>query len=90
MPVLEAFAFGTPVVHSDAPALLELSADAGLAVERGDSEDTGYPERLGAAISGVLADSQLADRLRYSGQDRARVYSWRNSAEKVWQLHADL
>ena len=88
MPVLEAFTLGTPVVHSDAPALLELAADAGIAVERGD--ESGYPERLATAISTVLNDAQLAERLRYSGEDRARAYNWRNSAEKVWQLHADL
>jgi hypothetical protein len=38
----------------------------------------------------VLADSELAGRLRYSGMDRARMFSWRGAAEKVWQLHADL
>ncbi|MCU1580489.1 MAG: Mannosyltransferase [Rhodoglobus sp.] len=88
MPMLEAFALGTPVVHSDAAALLELAADAGLAVERGDDDD--YPARLAAAIGRVLSDSELAGRLRYSGTDRARMFSWRGAAEKVWQLHADL
>lgn len=88
LPVLEAFALGAPVVHSDAPALLELSADAGLAVARDD--EAGYPERLAAAIGSVLDDAQLAERLKYEGFDRASVFSWRSSAEKVWQLHADL
>lgn len=88
MPILEAFTLGTPVVHSDAPALLELSADAGLAVERDDEQ--GYPERLAAAITSVLDDAGLAERLKYSGLDRSHAYSWRNAAEKVWQLHADL
>ncbi|MCU1441436.1 MAG: glycosyltransferase family 1 protein [Rhodoglobus sp.] len=88
MPILESFMLGTPVVHSDAPALLELSADAGLAVERDDEE--GYPDRLAQAITSVLDDSGLAERLRYSGLDRAKAYTWRSAAEKVWQLHADL
>lgn len=88
MPILESFALGTPVVHSDAPALLELSADAGLAVERDD--EAGYPDRLADAITSVLDDARLAERLKYSGLDRSRAYSWRNAAEKVWQLHADL
>lgn len=87
MPILEAFSLGAPVVHSDAPALLELSADSGLAVTR-DGE--GYAERLADAITGVLEDSRLAERLRYSGFDRSRAYSWPSAAEKVWQLHADL
>ena len=88
MPVLEAFTLGTPVVHSDAPALLELAVDAGVVVERGD--DAGYPGRLAAGINSVLDDHDLAERLAYSGSDRAKAYSWRSAAEKVWQLHADL
>ena len=88
MPVLEAFALGTPVVHSDAPALLELAVDAGVIVARGD--DAGYPERLAEGINSILTDPALAERLAYSGSDRAKAFSWRSSAEKVWQLHADL
>ena len=88
MPVLEAFTLGTPVVHSDAPALMELAVDAGVVVERGD--DAGYPARLAEGINSVLDDPGLAERLAYSGSDRAKAFSWRSSAEKVWQLHADL
>ncbi|EAR24837.1 mannosyltransferase [marine actinobacterium PHSC20C1] len=88
MPVLEALSFGIPVVHSDAPALLELAADAGVVVEREPSE--GYAEALSEGISRVLNDAAFAERLFYAGQDRARAFSWRMSAEKVWQLHADL
>lgn len=82
MPVLDAFSLGTPVIHSDDPALLELSADAGIAV---NSE-----EQLVEAITAVLNDARLAERLHYSGLDRSRAYTWRSTAEKVWQLHADL
>lgn len=88
MPVLEAFTLGTPVVHSDAPALLELAVDAGVVVEHGDDE--GYGGRLADGINSVLDDAALAERLAYSGSDRAKAFSWRSSAEKVWQLHADL
>jgi glycosyltransferase involved in cell wall biosynthesis len=88
MPMLESFALGTPVVHSDAPALAELAAEAGVLVERDD--EAGYPERLASAISSVLNDSALAERLKYTGLDRASAFTWRGAAEKVWQLHADL
>jgi len=87
MPMLEAFAHGTPVVHSDAPALLELAADSGIVVER-EGED--YPARLADGINAVLSDSALAERLHYFGSDRAKVFTWRGAADKVWQLHADL
>ena len=88
LPVLEAFHFGTPVVHSDAPGLVEVTGGAGLVVEIGDLD--GYAERLAAAISRVVSDAELASRLGTQGEDRAGLFSWRTSAEKVWQLHADL
>ena len=88
LPVIEAFHFGTPVVHSDDPAVLEVSAGAGLAVAR-EPRDS-YAERLGDAIGAVLTDPVLAERMGFAGRDRARTFSWSDSAEKVWQLHADL
>jgi len=88
LPVLEAFHFGTPVVHSNAPGLVEVSGDAGLVVEIGDLD--GYAERLAAAMSRVISDAELASHLSVTGEDRAGLFSWRTSAEKVWQLHADL
>jgi glycosyltransferase involved in cell wall biosynthesis len=88
LPVIEAFHFGTPVVHSDEPAVLEVAAGAGIAVEREDAE--GYPARLASAIAAVVTDPGLAERLHYTGLDRAGAFSWRDSAQKVWQLHADL
>jgi glycosyltransferase involved in cell wall biosynthesis len=88
LPVVEAFSSGVPVVHSDDPAVLEVSAGAGMAVTRTDP--AGYPERLAAAIGTVLREGALAQRMVVEGQDRAKAFSWRDSAEKVWQLHADL
>jgi glycosyltransferase involved in cell wall biosynthesis len=88
LPIIQAFHFGTPVIHSDAPALLEAGGDAGVVVEREDA--AGYPERLAEAMTRVLTDTALADRLRIIGSDRAKAFSWTDSAERVWQLHADL
>lgn len=85
---LEAMSLGAPVVHSDAPALLEVCSDAGVVVARDDA--AGYPERLAEAVRSVLDDATLAAQLVVRGRDRAQAYSWRDSAEKTWQLHADL
>lgn len=88
LPIIEAFHLGTPVVHSDAPALLEAAGDAGVAVER--STGTDYPARLVDAINRVLGDSVLRNQMTIFGGDRARAFSWSDSAERIWQLHADL
>lgn len=88
LPVLEAFSLGTPVVHSDDEAMVEVAGGAGVIVAREDGD--GYPRRLAEAIRSVLDDEDLARRLRLEGSDRARLFSWTDSAERVWQLHADL
>lgn len=93
LPMVEAFALATPVIHSDAAALSEVSADSGIEVALGLVDgvpDDGYESRLADAIQGLLDDGTLAERLGFIGLDRSRAFSWRNSAEKVWQLHADL
>ena len=86
--LIEAFSLATPVIHSDAPAYLEVAAGAGLAVPVGIGE--GYSDRLAAAITSVVTDTTLATRLRVAGGDRSRAFSWRDAGERVWQLHADL
>ena len=88
MPMLEAFRFGTPVIHSATPSLLEVAGDAGLAVSIDDL--TMFPRLLADAIAEVVADGELRRRLAILGSDRAKLFSWRGSAEAVWQLHADL
>jgi len=91
LPIVEAFKFGLPVIHSDDPALVEVAAGAGISVQRPDADDdTGYTERLATAIGQVLSDDGLRSRLGVLASDRAKAFSWRDSAERVWQLHADL
>jgi glycosyltransferase involved in cell wall biosynthesis len=83
--VVEALGFGLPIIHTDVPALDELTAGAAISVPR---DADGLPGRLAEAIDAV--DGAVAERLGTAAGDRARAFSWRDSAEKVWQLHADL
>ncbi|MEI5585033.1 MULTISPECIES: glycosyltransferase [unclassified Agromyces] len=86
--LIEAFGLGVPVIHSDTPAYAEVAADAGIAVPVGVGG--GYVDRLAAAITVVVEQRDVAERLSIAGADRAQAFDWRDSAERVWQLHADL
>jgi glycosyltransferase involved in cell wall biosynthesis len=104
--LLEALALGVPAVHSDVPALVEVAAGAGEVVELRELAEPGvdaagrpeeaagaggeYAARIAEAVARVLDDDEHAARLRTLGRDRAGAFSWRDAAEKVWALHADL
>jgi glycosyltransferase involved in cell wall biosynthesis len=84
--LLDALALGLPIVATELPAIAEVTADAAVLVAReGD-----YPAQLADAIRGLLDDSATTERLGIAAQDRAKAFTWRDAAEKVWQLHADL
>lgn len=78
LPVVEAMAAGIPVVHSDAPALVEVAGGAGTVFARGDLA------ALTRSLRTVLADPghTVAD-----GSRRAAAFTWEKAAEAVWRLH---
>ncbi|MFR9731036.1 glycosyltransferase family 4 protein [Saccharopolyspora sp. MS10] len=83
LPVLEAMAVGTPVVHSDAPALVEVAGGAGLTVRRAD------PRALARALRIVVEDPDQRARLAEAGPRRAERYGWHRAAEEVWRAHLE-
>jgi len=88
LPVIEAMKLGTPVVHSDAPAVVEVAGGAGQIVPLSPAES--YPERLATALRAVTDDAVAAAALTARGRERAEAFSWRRSAEAVWALHTAL
>lgn len=84
LPVIEAMALGVPVVHSDAPALVEVAGDAGITARRGD------PSSLVRALRLVVDDSQVCAGLITAGQQRARSHTWERAAHAVWRMHQEL
>ncbi|WP_395243750.1 glycosyltransferase [Agromyces sp. MMS24-K17] len=89
LPIVEAFSHGTPVIHSDDPALVEVAGGAGVTVPIGDG-GTAYADRLAHAIAAVVDDERARDRLGRLGVERARAFDWRESADRVWALHREL
>ncbi|GAB3296185.1 glycosyltransferase family 4 protein [Parasphingorhabdus pacifica] len=84
LPLLEAMATGIPVVHSDAPALVEVAADAGLAVPRADSG------ALASALRVVVDDPARRAELAEAGLRRATRFTWESAARAMWNLQLDV
>ncbi|GAB2680236.1 glycosyltransferase family 1 protein [Saccharopolyspora gloriosae] len=81
LPLIEAMAVGTPVVHSDVPALVEVAGTAGLAVRRAD------PRALARALRLVVDDPDQRAKLAEAGPRRAEHFSWDRAARDVWRAH---
>lgn len=88
LPVIEAMASGCPVVHSDAPALIEVGGGAGVSVERerADEDESVFEARLAEVLQRVLSDDALRAELSKRGRGRASEFSWARSAKRMWEL----
>jgi glycosyltransferase involved in cell wall biosynthesis len=81
LPLLEAMASGVPVVASRAGALPEIAGDAAILV------DPGNPVALAGGIERALADRE---RLVAAGLERARAFSWAETAERTLAVYREL
>lgn len=84
LPVLEAMTLGAPVITSNTSSLPEVAGDAALLVDPND------PDQLVDAILNVIADSQLRRALIDKGQQRARLFSWKKTAEETLKAYNSL
>jgi glycosyltransferase involved in cell wall biosynthesis len=76
MPLLEAMACGTPVVASDAGSLREIGGEAALYAPPDD------PTAWTSALHRIVVDGELRERLRAAGLERAKQFSWDESARR--------
>lgn len=83
LPALEAMAAGVPLVASNRGALPEVVGDAGLLVDPDD------PDSLASAIRRVLDQPELWRALRQKGLDRARQFSWDQTARDIRRAYED-
>jgi len=81
LPILEAFACGTPVVTSTASCLPEVAGGAALLVPATDVP------ALAEALRLAYGDTAVRDRLIQAGAIRARQFSWKDSARQLVGLY---
>jgi glycosyltransferase involved in cell wall biosynthesis len=84
MPPLEAMACGVPVLVSGEASLPEVTGDCAVIV------DAYSPENIAEGMSRLYTDSQLRDELSRRGLERAKGFSWDNSAEILYNVYREL
>ncbi len=78
IPIVEAFRCGTPVITSDVTSMPEVAGTAALLADPFD------PESIAGAMKRIAEDGELRSRLIEKGFERARIFTWDKSAERLW------
>jgi glycosyltransferase involved in cell wall biosynthesis len=80
LPPLEAMACGTPVIVSNVSSLPEVVGDAALMVDPYDVEG------MTKAMHRVLSDEGLSKEMRRKGLERAKLFSWEETARSILKV----
>jgi alpha-1,3-rhamnosyl/mannosyltransferase len=83
IPALEAMTLGVPVVASNRGSLPEVLGGAGEIFEATD------PAALAASLSKVLASQEMRRRMSLAGIERARHYTWADTARHTREAWAE-
>jgi glycosyltransferase involved in cell wall biosynthesis len=79
LPIVEAMAAGVPVVAAHRGALPEVGGDAAAYVQPDD------PDEMAETIAQILASPERRAGMRARGIARARLFSWRAAATRLWE-----
>lgn len=78
IPLLEAFAAGTPTIHSNRTSLPEVAGGAGLEV------DPGNTSTVVEALLRIEQEPALREALIEKGRHRAEAFSWEQTSALLW------
>lgn len=84
LPALESMACGTPVIATHTSSLPEVVADAGILIDPYNSAD------ISSALEHLLGSNMLRTRLSEKGLERAKLFSWRRSAQETLNIFEKL
>lgn len=84
IPVLEAMAYGVPVLTSNTSALVEVAGDAALLV---DPRSKG---QIAAALLRLIENTDLRAGLADRGRERVKEFSWDRSVRETFKVYSEL
>lgn len=79
IPIIEAFRCGTPVITSNVTSMPEIAGEAALLV------DPFSPVSIAEAMQRISTDQILRGQLIKAGNERATLFTWDKSAERLWK-----
>ncbi len=79
IPIIEAFKAETAVITSNVTSMPEVAGDAALIVDPFDYKD------IAAAMAKIESDTALRASLIAKGKERAKLFTWENTANKIWE-----
>lgn len=83
MPPLEAMACGVPVLTTHAASLPEVVGDCAVVVDPYDAKS------MADGLERLYQDADLRERLRQEGPQRAKQFSWEQSAHALYQVYEE-
>jgi glycosyltransferase involved in cell wall biosynthesis len=83
MPVLDAMAYGVPVLTSNSSALREVAGDAAVLV------DPHFTDDIAQGLQRLAKDDSLRSDLIRRGLARAEAFSWKRSCEATYAVYCD-
>jgi len=84
LPGLEAMGHGTPVISSNATCLPEIYGKAAHYFDPTNTDD------IARAITEVLGNEKLRQKLSISGYEQIKKYSWKKMAEQTLKVYEDV
>ncbi|MCD4666061.1 MAG: glycosyltransferase family 4 protein, partial [Bacteroidales bacterium] len=79
IPIVESFQCNVPVITSNVTSMPEIAGDAALYA------DPFSVESIADAMTRIAFDKKLRDTLIVKGMERCKLYSWDQSAERLWK-----
>jgi len=78
IPIVESFYCGTPVITSNVSSMPEVAGDAALLA------DPFSVDSIADAMLKMASDKALRKQLILAGNERKKLYSWQQSADRLW------